>query len=604
MEDKNINPLYKAALAISYLLLHSSDIAEAAIVAPSPSPSSSPTPSPSSSPTASPSYSTTSSVRASTDAPPGQWKLLLNITGVVAMHMALTHYNTVLMFDQTSSGPSNYHLSHRYDGRPCHRDQHDFSDPSCYAHSVEYSISTNTIRPLFIQPDPWASSGSFLSNGTLLETGGFALGSKRVRYFKPCKNGHCDWTQGRRHLSAQRWYASSLRLPEHDDRVVIVGGYNASSYEFVPKRLPNEECFNLPFLKKTYDSSEGGNNMYPILHLSPDGHLFIFANTDSILFNYKRNQVVKTFPRIPGKGSRTYPSSGSSVLLPLDLNDRFLKAEVMICGGAATEAVPSAARGQFLRGLGSCGRMTITGNNHRWKMEQMPTARLMHNMIILPNGNVLFINGAESGSAGTNSAARPALQPYLYKPKKQLGLRFSLLRPSKIARMYHSSAILLPSGRILVGGSNPNSRYVFKNVAHPTELRLQAFTPPNMVAAFNDRRPSNVTVDPVGGVAYGAAFKVKFMLRKKAWQSVHDVVFTAYASPFNTHSISMDQRLLVLRSKSVTVATAKGTVGKRLLSAVVEAPPSAMVAPAGYYMITVIYNGIPSESQWVRFMHK
>ncbi|KAG6408862.1 hypothetical protein SASPL_131887 [Salvia splendens] len=580
--------LYKAALAIAYLLLHSSYIAGAALLAASPSPSPSPT----------------ALSSASVASPPGQWKLLRNNTGVVAMHMALTHLNTVLMFDQTSSGPSNYHLRHRYDGRRCQRDRQDLLDPSCYAHSVEYSISTNTIRPLFIQPDPWASSGSFLSNGTLLETGGFGLGAKRVRYFRPCKNGNCDWTQGRKHLSAQRWYASSLRLPDHDDRVVLVGGYNLTSYEFVPKRFPNEECFNLPFLKKTYDSSERGNNMYPILHLSPDGHLFIFANTDSILFNYKRNQVVKSFPRIPGKGSRTYPSSGSSVLLPIDLNDHFLKAEVMICGGAAAGAVNAAARGQFLRGLDSCGRMTITGNNHRWKMETMPTARLMHNMIILPNGNVLIINGVESGSAGTNCAARPALQPYLYKPKKQLGLRFSLLKPTKISRMYHSSAVLLPNGKVLVGGSNPNSRYAFRNVAHPTELRLQAFTPPNMMAPFDDRRPRNVTVEQEGGVVYGGTFTVRFVMRKKAWHSAHDVVFTAYASPFNTHSLSMDQRLLVLRAEKVTVETAKGAVGKRLLSAVVEAPPSAMVAPAGYYMISVIYNGIPSESQWVRFMHK
>ncbi|XP_057787932.1 aldehyde oxidase GLOX-like [Salvia miltiorrhiza] len=565
MENKNINPLYKEALAIAYLLLHYSAIAGAA-----------------------------------TAAPPGQWKLLLNNTGVVAMHMALTHYNTVLMFDQTSSGPSNYRLPRRYNGRRCQRALVDLADPSCYAHSVEYSVSNNKIRPLFIEPDPWASSGSFLSNGTLLEAGGFGTGSKRVRYFRPCKNSLCDWSQGRKHLTSKRWYASSLRLPDHNDRVIVVGGSNVSSYEFVPKASLNEKSFNLPFLKRTYDA-EGGNNLYPILHLSPDGHIFIFANTDSILFNYKRNKVVKTFPRIPGKGSRTYPSSASSVLLPLDHADHFLKAEVMICGGAAAGAVPAARRGRFLPGLSSCGRMTITGNNHKWKMEQMPGARLMHNMIILPNGNVLIINGAGSGCAGKNSAARPALQPYLYKPKKQLGRRFSLLKPSKIARMYHSSAILLPDGKILVAGGNPNNRYVFKNVAHPTELRLQAFTPGNMEAAFDDRRPSNVSVEHDGGVAYGGEFSVRFMMRKRAWHSARDVVFTAYASPFNTHSISMDQRLLVLRCKNVTVAV--GGAGKQLLNAVVEAPPSAKVAPAGYYMMSVVYNGVPSVSQWVRFMH-
>ncbi|KAG0487591.1 hypothetical protein HPP92_009686 [Vanilla planifolia] len=40
----------------------------------------------------------------------GTWELLLNSTGVVAMHMALTHLNTVVLYDQTSSGRSAYHL--------------------------------------------------------------------------------------------------------------------------------------------------------------------------------------------------------------------------------------------------------------------------------------------------------------------------------------------------------------------------------------------------------------------------------------------------------------------------------------------------------------
>lgn len=519
------------------------------------------------------------------------------------MHMALTHYNTVIMFDQTGSGPSNFRLRHRYNGRPCRVAREDLTDTSCYAHSVEYNVLDNRIRPLFIEPDPWGSSGSFLSNGTLLEIGGFGSGSKRIRFYRPCKNGQCDWGQEKKHLAVGRWYASSLRLPDYNDRVVVVGGSDVSSYEFVPKRSSVERSIDLPFLRRTNDEGAGDNyNLYPILHLSPDGHLFIFANRDSILFNYKRNKVVKTFPRIPGKGSRTYPSSGSSVLLPIDHDHGFIKAEVMICGGASAGAVPAVQQGRFLRGLSSCGRMKITGNDHKWNMEQMPGARLLHDMIILPNGDILIINGAESGCAGPNNAAHPALQPYLYKPKKKLGNRFSLLKPAKIARMFHSSAILLPNGKVLVAGGNPNNNYVFHNVPHPTELRLQSFTPPKMEEEFDDRRPSNVTVQYDGGVPYGGEFSVRFLLRKKAWHTAHDIAFTAYAVPFNTHSISMNQRLLVLRCKNLTM-TAAATAGERLVSAVVEAPPSATVAPAGYYMISVVNDEVPSRSQWVRFMH-
>ncbi|CAA0836147.1 glyoxal oxidase-related protein [Striga hermonthica] len=534
----------------------------------------------------------------------GKWRLLLHNTGVVAMHMTLTHHNTVIILDHTGSGPSAYQLRGRSNGPLCQVTQ--TADPSCYAHSVEYNVAQNKIRPLDIRTDTWSSSGSMMSNGTLVQTGGFGSGSRKIRYFEPCGDGKCDWREPTRSfLADERWYSSSLRLPEKDDQVIVLGGRNAFSYEFVPKSTSREEkFFELPFLRKTWEKKEGGNNLYPFLHLSSDGHLFVFANRDSILFNYKRNTIVKHFPRIPGKGSRSHPSGGSSVILPLGHEDGFRKVEVMICGGAADRAFEAASRDRFLKGSSSCGRMVITGHHHNWKMENMPEPRLMNDMIILPTGHLLIINGAKNGSAGLNSASDPSTQPYLYKPKKSRGKRFSVLKGTKIARMYHSSAVLLPDGRVLVAGSNPNERYIYRNVPHPTELRLQAFTPTHMEKKFDNKRPHNVSVYYTNGTtnrsaAYGEEFEVEFGVRRsKEKMRVKDLVFTAYAPPFNTHSLSMNQRMLRLKCNSVERSSKNG--GWR---AVLEVPKSPNVAPAGYYMLSVVRNGIPSEAQWVRFMH-
>ncbi|XP_075523622.1 aldehyde oxidase GLOX-like [Primulina tabacum] len=528
----------------------------------------------------------------------GKWQLLLNNTGVVAMHMALTHHNTVLMSDQTESGQSGYQLRRRYNGTRCKGSRSDLQDSSCYAHSIEYDVMKNKIRPLNIGTNAWCSSGSILSNGTLIQTGGFGSGSRRIRYFKPCKNGHCDWRQGKKVLSVDRWYASNQLLPEKDDRIIVMGGRGVFSYEFVPKRS-NYKSYNLPFLRETYDRNGGGNNLYPIMHLSSDGNLFIFANRDSILFDYKRNKAVKKYPRIPGNGSRSYPSTGSSVILPLDHSNGFKKVEVMICGGANYGAFSAAKSGRFLKGLRSCGRMVITGNKHKWEMEKMPQSRLMSDMLLLPTGHVLIINGVKQGCAGWDSASNPSLEPYLYKPKKTLGRRFSVLKSTKIARMYHSSAILLPDGRVLIAGSNPNNKYAFNNVRYPTELRLEAFVPAHMGEEFDHQRPRNVSVHINGsdkGVGYGAEFNVHFFLEKKNGSS-NEVVFTAYSPPFNTHSTSMNQRMLILKCKKML----RGDNGG--VNAVLEAPPSPKVAPSGYYMLSVVNNGIPSISQWVRFIH-
>ncbi|MCO5567182.1 hypothetical protein L7F22_020870 [Adiantum nelumboides] len=74
----------------------------------------------------------------------------------------------------------------------------------------------------------------------------------------------------------------------------------------------NGNKINLPLLVQTNDAQY--DNLYPYVHLLPDGNLYIFANRYSIILNYQTNKVIKTFPTIPGE-PRNYPSAGSSVCL-------------------------------------------------------------------------------------------------------------------------------------------------------------------------------------------------------------------------------------------------------------------------------------------------
>ncbi|CAL9184916.1 unnamed protein product, partial [Musa hybrid cultivar] len=516
----------------------------------------------------------------------GSWELLLDSTGAVAMHMALTYCNTVVMFDQVSAGPSGLRMP------GCGPD--DDGKRSCWVHSVEYDIAANAVRPLALKTDPWCSSGAFLSDGVFAQTGGYGDGVRRVRYFDP-SDPLPRWSESSELLVDKRWYSSDHVLPEKD-RVIVVGGLNVFTYEFIPKTAPKEGAFELPFLRQTRDKKESGDNLYPFIHLSSDGNLFIFANHDSILFDYNRNQVVKTFPTMPGGGPRNYPSTGSSVMLPLDFSDGFLKVEVMICGGAATGAYRAWRRGKFYRALSSCGRMVITDDEPNWAMEDMPGPRLMNDMLLLPTGDVLLINGATHGCAGWRRAKNPSYAPYLYKPNNEAGERFSLLNPSSIARMYHSTAIVLPDGRILVGGSNPYKNYTF-GVPYPTELRLEAFTPYYMDTFFDSRRPSNLSVQCGEGrdrIGYGEKFIVRFELGRKPGK----LEFVVYAPPFATHSQSMNQRMLKLGCSGLVRET-NGAV-----HAVLKAPPSSTVAPAGFYLLSVVNGGIPSKFEWLRFAHE
>ncbi|CAA0833089.1 glyoxal oxidase-related protein [Striga hermonthica] len=527
----------------------------------------------------------------------GSWSLLQSSVGVSAMHMQLLHDNTVVIFDRTDFGPSNLSLP----AGKC-RPKDEALPIDCSAHSILYDVAANTYRPLAVETNVWCSSGAVNSNGTLIQTGGYHTGNRKIRTFTPCSAAaaaNCDWIELHTNLTVQRWYASDQILP--DDRVIIVGGRRAFSYEFFPKQSnfvggsnssgEYDSAFYFPFLKETTDPKEE-NNLYPFLHLLPDGNLFVFANQRSISLDYRKNRVIREFPAIPGE-KRTYPATGSSVMLPLILSPTAdPSVEIMICGGARGGAYLNASRGIYVAASKSCGRIRVTDPNPIWKMEDMPMGRVMPDMLLLPTGDVIILNGAGRGSAGWESAVDPILNPLLYHPyEPDRAARFDVLRPTTIPRMYHSSAILLPDGRILVGGSNPHVRYNFTGVKYPTELSLEAFSPPYLATALAGLRPSIIAVE--GTISYGQRFEVTFAMGI-LWPAGECVV-TAAAPSFTTHSFAMNQRLLVLRAVCVDQLSAFA------YRVTVESPAGGNIAPPGYYMLFVVFRGVPSEGVWVRF---
>lgn len=510
----------------------------------------------------------------------GSWELLVENGGVSAMHMTLTPANTVIMFDRTDYGPSQIKLS----GGRCRSDALDLAlTTDCYAHSVELDLATNALRPLEVLTDTWCSSGASLADGRLVSTGGWNDGGQSIRIFTPCNNKACDWNELSSQLAKPRWYASNQILP--DNNIIVIGGRRAFSYEYAPK---STGAINLPFLYETNEPNVE-NNLYPFVHLSSDGNLFIFANSKSILLDYKNNRVVKTFAELM-EGSRNYPSSGSSVMLPLSAGDNFQRVEVMICGGAPHGAFQMVSQGSYPAALQTCGRMVITDPNPSWSMENMPSSRVMGDMIILPTSEVLIINGAKQGTSGWGSAVNPATSPYLYTPDKPSGLRFQVLASTSIPRLYHSSAVLLPDGRILVGGSNPNEGYEFANVPYPTELRLEAYIPYYLDSSFDEQRPLITALN--GQIGYGVTFEVDFMLTAEP----SSVQLKVYAPPFTTHTTSMNQRQLILLLVALNRTSGAGFV------AMVQSPPSSIAAPPGYYLLHVLNGGVPSRGAWIQIV--
>lgn len=513
----------------------------------------------------------------------GSWEVMVPNAGIASMHTAISRYGHAILLDRMSSGPSQIDLT----SSECSALGGNKS-ADCTAHSVLLIPEGLALRPLTVKTDTWCSSGQFGPNGTLIQTGGQGNGSRKVRTFAPCPpGGECDWVESSTvSLQADRWYATNQLLP--DGRQIIVGGLNEPNVEFLPDR--GEGLVSLPFLAQNKDSN--GDNLYPYVHLLPDGTLFIFANKAAIIYNYTSNSVVRTLPNITGE-PRNYPSAGSSVMLPLTSETNYAVVDILICGGADFRAFKNAS-GRF-PASDSCGRMRVTDPNPSWAMETMPLRRNMGDMVLLPTRSVLIINGAQAGAQGFSNAFDPALNPVLYEPNAPQGVRFSTLSAATTARVYHSTANLMADGRVMVAGSNPHAKYTFlvgnpiKDGNYPTELSVEAFSPPYMAGSLSVLKPSFVQVPT--NLTYGRGFIVIVQVEVPV---VGNIFLSLVSAPFTSHSFSQGQRLLALG------ATSPVAIGSNQYQIASLAPPSRNVAPPSYYMLFAINQGVPSAGAWLQ----
>ncbi|KAK9055045.1 hypothetical protein SSX86_026125 [Deinandra increscens subsp. villosa] len=525
----------------------------------------------------------------------GSWAVDNKNAGVAAMQLQLMPNDRVVWYDATTLGPSAIKLTPKGN---CPPNPDTKFQADCFAHAVSYEWKTRKVKPLMLFGEPWCSSGNLWPNGNLVATGGTASGVKAIRML-PKDDLNANFIEKKDALGDFRWYASNQVL--EDGSAIVVGGRDSFSYEIIPPSLnfiPRK--IDLPFLRQSLTPPKGPfrfieNNLYPFVFLLPDGNVFIFANDRSINLNPPSGRVLKEHPILPG-GSRNYPASGMGALLPLKLSDdntHPLNVEVVVCGGNrpdAFEVVDARPMNQkvFVPALRDCHRIRPMVEGARWEKEQdMPTPRLMGDLLHLPTGDLIMVNGAKKGAAAWENAIDPNFTPVLYTPFKPMGQRFKEMVPTTIARMYHSTSALLPDTKILVAGSNPHQFYT-PNVQYPTELRVEKFSPHYLDRALNKERVEIVEPRTDKVLKYGAMFKVAVASKAKIKVILGEVKITLIYPPFTTHGFSQNQRLIV--------PTIKG-VENNIISAL--APPSGKIAPPGYYMMFVNRLGVPGHGVWV-----
>lgn len=503
-------------------------------------------------------------------------------SGVPAMHAGLMQNGKVVFLDKVE----NYTQLKLGNGQ--------------YAYSSEYDPVTQKLTPLAYKTNAFCSGGAFLADGRFASLGGNAPldfidptvgnGFRGIRFLsRSSTDASLDgkaWNEPGTQLDTPRWYASVQIMP--DNSIFVASGSlngldpskpenNNPTYEILnADGSPRGVSKNMEILSKNQPYY-----MYPFLHLMRDGNLFVQVAKSAEIFNVATGNVVRQFADLPGS-YRTYPNTGGSVMMPLSSANNW-NPDIIICGGGPYQDITAPADP-------SCGRIKPLDTNPQWEMDAMPEGRGMVEGTLLPDGTIVWVNGAQEGAQGFGVAQDPALEVLLYDPNQPKGKRFTTGPKSTIARLYHSVALLLLDGTLLISGSNPVEQPILtatKKDPYVTEFRNEIYTPPYLQG--NPTRPSNVVISNKDLKANSSKFTIQF----KAPAGAKTVKISLYHGGFVTHSVHMGHRMLFLDNTGFKAGATSQTVTCTM-------PPSSAIAPAGPYVIYVVVDGVPAMGQFVK----
>ncbi|KAK4034106.1 glyoxal oxidase N-terminus-domain-containing protein [Parachaetomium inaequale] len=442
--------------------------------------------------------------------------------------------------------------------------------------AYEFDPATNTFRTLHIKTDVFCAAGVTLPDkaGRQLNIGGWAGDATYgTRLYwpdgAPGTPGTHDWQENVNVLKLQagRWYPSAMVMA--NGSVMVIGGSIGSNDAATPsiEILPytGQAPLYMDWLDRTHP-----NNLYPFLCVLPGGGIFVQYWNEARILDPVTFATTKTLPNAPGapndpKGGRTYPLEGAAVLLP----QKYPYTDplgFLVCGGS-TEGPGNA--------IDNCVSIYPEAANPTWKIERMPSFRVMSCMAPLPDGTYLIANGALHGVAGFGLGVGPNLNALLYDPAKPLGSRITVAANTTIARMYHSEAITLLDGRVLISGSNP------EDGVNPEEYRVEVFLPPYLLSGKPRPTFSIANKDWAWGQT-----DIPFTLGAAARNGAISVTLLAAVS--STHGNSMGARTLMPK------VTCTGTACR------VDAPTNANICPPGWYQFFVLDGGVPAVGVYVR----
>jgi len=399
---------------------------------------------------------------------------------------------------------------------------------------------------------------SALADGKLLVTGGHIddyVGYAHASIYDPFAN---TWTQVP-DMNAGRWYPTNTTL-SNGDVLTVSGDINgpASSQNFNTTPQVYQRSSNS---WRTLSSAVRQLQLYPFMFLAPNGKVFLAGWNPDTRYLDTSGTGTWTFLANSIHGWRNY---GSAVM--------YAPGKVLYAGGGVDSVF---SRDTTRTPTNAVEVIDLNQSSPAWRaVSSMAFARRQLNATIVADGSVL-VTGGTSGT-GFNNQGAAVHTAELWNPTTE---SWTTMASETHNRTYHSTAVLLPSGKVLSSGSGEGGGILFQN----SEFSAQLFSPPYLFKADGSLAPRPSITSVPGRISYGKTFTIQ----TPTPASISRGTLIRLSSV--THGFNQSQRLFPL--------TVRAT-GSTTLSAV--APARGALAPPGPYMLFLINSaGVPSIAKIV-----
>ena len=392
-------------------------------------------------------------------------------------------------------------------------------------------------------------------NGRSQDSGHGFIGIREVVIFDPMT---VTWTMAQP-MAHGRGYPTVIRLG--DNTVLAAVGLDEQAQSRSNDTLERDsDAQNIGWTKTRNFSLP----QYPHLFQLHDGQVFFTGG--------KMGTEGDSVPRIFDPRAADKCNQCASVILPPTQAQR-----VLIPGGGPEDPQdPNAPRGRAtqrvaLIDLEALGSVYLPRKN-------LNHERMHVNAVLLPDRSVIAVGGGVTSEASAQTAqvdpqgGREAFEAEIYDLDAD---EWTITAPATIARLYHSVALLLPDGRVLSAGGNPEKgpQTAWLPPDPLEEERLEIFSPPYLF-----KKPGRPIIQAAPReIRYGEAVAITTP------QAADIATASLIAQGLTTHSFNSTQRLVDLPFVRA------GTT----LNATV--PNDHTVAPSGWYILFLVdLDGVPS----------